>query len=256
MRKLAKLLAGLDDPFQIVKRIRAFAYSKEMDDYALATASRMVTHLFTDAGRTWRQAARRNSQGRLINEALRKELQGSINGAVRHQIERNATIIKSLPLDVSKLVTEHILAESMKGVRANDIAEQIKELFPEKSNARAELIARTETSKTSTALTRARSENLGVGWYVWRTSEDSRVRDSHALMNGVLVRWSDPPSPEQLDGEKRSYGHYHAGEIFYCRCYGEPVIDRDLIAWPAKVYYGGRIQKMTRKQFETLFFRV
>ncbi|WP_220389001.1 phage head morphogenesis protein [Paenibacillus tyrfis] len=179
-------------------------------------------------------------------------MQGSINGAVRNQIERNATIIKSIPLDVSKLVTEHILVESMKGVRAIDIAEQIKELFPEKSNARAELIARTETSKTSTALTRARSENLGVDWYVWRTSEDSRVRDSHALMNGVLIRWSDPPSPEQLDGEKRSYGHYHAGEIFYCRCYGEPVIGLDRIAWPAKVYYGGRIQRMTRKQFESI----
>ncbi|WP_414859012.1 phage minor head protein [Paenibacillus elgii] len=146
----------------------------------------------------------------------------------------------------------HVLSESLKGTRASDIAQQIKVLFPEKSEASADLIARTETSKASSALTRARSESMGIYWYVWRTSDDSRVRDAHALMEGVLVKWTNPPSPERLDGEKRTYGHYHCGGIFNCRCYAEPVIDLDLIAWPAKVYYGGRIQKMSRKQFESI----
>ncbi|MCM3141669.1 phage minor head protein [Brevibacillus sp. MER 51] len=140
----------------------------------------------------------------------------------------------------------------MKGTRASDIAEQIKQFFPEATKAKAGLIARTEVSKTSTALTQARCEFIGADWYIWRTSEDARVRDSHQLMDDVIVKWNDPPNPEKLDGQKHAFGHYHAGCIFNCRCYSEPVIDMNLINWPAMVYYGGRIQRMTRKQFEKI----
>ncbi|WPS86474.1 phage minor head protein [Brevibacillus halotolerans] len=213
---------------------------------------KMVTHLFSDAGRTWRQAAKTNSKGRLIFHALQKEMRGHIGAAVRLQAERNAAVIKSLPIDIAKQVNEHVLREVMKGTRSTEIALQIKEFFPEASEAKANLIARTEVSKTSTALTQARCEFVGADWYIWRTSEDSRVRDSHQLMDGVLVKWSNPPNPEKLDGVKRTFGHYHAGEIFNCRCYAEPVIDLDLINWPAKVHYDGRIQRMTRKQFEKI----
>ncbi|MFC3768372.1 phage minor head protein [Paenibacillus sp. GCM10012303] len=252
MDQLEKLLIGLGDPFEIAKVIRNYTTSRRFADYAEAIATKMVTHLYSDAGRTWRQAARKNSRGRMIYEALQKELQGPLGAAVRHQIERNAAIIRSVPLDVSRQVTEHVGREVLKGTRAIDIAEQIKTYFPDVTKAKAGLIARTETSKTSTALTQARSELIGVDWYVWRTSEDTRVRSSHRIMEGVLIRWSNPPSPELLDGERRSFGHYHAGNIFNCRCYPEPVIDLDLIQWPAKVYYGGTVQRMSRKQFEKI----
>jgi SPP1 gp7 family putative phage head morphogenesis protein len=252
MQSLEALLLGLDEPLEIIRAIKTFALSKGFAAYAEATALKMVTHLFTDAGRTWRQAARKNSRGRMIYEALQKELQGPIGGAVRHQILRNAAIIKSLPLDIAQQVNEHILTEAMNGTRAINMAAQIKAFFPDATKAKAGLIARTETSKTSTALTQARSESLGVNWYVWRTSQDSRVRDSHRLMDGVLIKWTAPPSPEQLDGMKRTFGHYHAGGIFNCRCYPEPVIDLDWIKWPAIVYYGGSLQRMTRKQFENV----
>ena len=212
----------------------------------------MVTHLFTDAGRTWRQAAKRNSKGLRIFEALLKEMQSPIGAAFRFQVERNAAIIRSLPLDVAKQVNHHIMTEVVKGTRASEIAQQIKQYFPEASKAKANLIARTEVSKTSTALTQVRSEATGVNWYIWRTSEDSRVRGSHRIMDQVLVKWTNPPSPEKLDGQTRTYGNYHAGGIFNCRCYAEPVIDLNLVKWPAKVYYSGSIQRMTRKQFEKI----
>jgi SPP1 gp7 family putative phage head morphogenesis protein len=250
MLNLAGLLDGITDPFEIIDRIRAFAHTKAFSAYAEATAMKMVTHLFSDSGRTWRQAARANGQGRMIYEALLNEMRGPMGGAVRHQIGRNAAIIKSLPLNIASSVTEHIMTESMKGKRASDIAQEIQLLFPEKSKAKASLIARTEVSKTSTAITQARSELVGIKAYVWRTSEDERVRASHKHMKGIIIAWDDPPSPEELDGEKHTYGHYHAGDIFNCRCYPEPIIDLDLIKWPAKIYYGGSIQRMTRKQFE------
>jgi SPP1 gp7 family putative phage head morphogenesis protein len=182
MQSLGKLLAGLNEPNEIVRAMRAFASSKGFLAFAQATATKMVTHLFTDAGRTWRQAAAKNSQGRQIYEALQKELAGPLGAAVMHQVNRNADLIGSMPLDIARKATQHILEESLKGTRASSIVEQLKEMFPDLSNAQASLIARTETSKASTALTQARSQGMGVNWYVWRTSEDSRVREAHARM--------------------------------------------------------------------------
>ena len=73
-------------------------------------------------------------------------------------------------------------------------------------------------------------------------------------MEGVLVCWNDPPSPEKLINEK-FVGYYHAGEIYNCRCYPQPIVKLNFVKWPAKVYYQGKIQRMSRKQFEEILTR-
>jgi hypothetical protein len=70
-------------------------------------------------------------------------------------------------------------------------------------------------------------------------------------MEGVIVFWREPPSPELLVDEK-SVGYYHAGEVFNCRCYPEVLISLNDVQWPHKVYSSGRIQTMTKNQFTTL----
>ncbi|WP_206922968.1 phage head morphogenesis protein [Alicyclobacillus suci] len=212
---------------------------------------KMVTHLFTDAGRTWRQAAKVNSRGSLIYKALMEEMNGPLGGIMAAQIQRNAQYIKDVPADIARQMTEHIMSQSMQGLRHTDIAKNLQQLFPHMTDVKANLIARTETAKTATALTQSRCELHGIPWYRWRTSEDSRVRDSHRIMDKVLVAWDDPPSPEELSKEK-DVGHYHAGCIWNCRCYAEPLIDLDFIQWPCQVYLNGSLRKMSRKQFEHL----
>lgn len=214
----------------------------------------MVTHLFTDAGHTWRQAAHVNSKGHMMYKALIKEMQGPLGYIVNHQINENAELIKTLPLDIAKHVNEHILTESLKGKRSSDIAKEILSLFPEKTEARANLIARTEVGKTSTALTQARSRQLNIPAYIWRTSEDSRVRKAHEKMDGVIVFWDDAPNPEKLEHEKNvKHGPYHSGCIWNCRCYPEVLLDLNQInTWPAKVHYYGQIRKMSRNELERL----
>jgi SPP1 gp7 family putative phage head morphogenesis protein len=248
---IQKSVDGITDPFEIIARLKTLVNNPALNSYAESTALKMVTHLFTDAGRTWRAAASVNSKGRTIYEALKKELQGPIKGSFYFQVKRNAQIIKSMPGTTANKLTAYIADESLKGRRASEIAEDIRKRFPSSTESNINLIARTEVSKTSTALTRARSEDIGLEWYIWRTSEDARVRKSHDHMEDVLVRWTDAPSPEKLIGE-RSVGNYHAGEVFNCRCYPEPLIGIDYIKWPHKVYYAGRIQTMTRKQFEQI----
>ena len=212
----------------------------------------MVTPIAVANMRTWRQAAKKSTKGLLIYKLLKDEVNVNGNYIFEDQIRENVGLIKTLPQDVADKVVRDIVDEAIKGKRARTIETIIREQTDKHSRASARLIARTEVSKTTTAITKARSEDLDIKWYVWRTALDGdRVRESHRNMEGVLVAWTNPPSPEKLVGEK-DVGNYHAGNIWNCRCYPEPLIDIDDVKWPHKVYYQERIQRMTKTQFEQL----
>ena len=244
------------------RTLMALAHTPEFTRFAESAAVKMVTGLFDDQGRTWRQAAKANMKSRTLYQAMQRELQGATGRLLMAQIQRNAGIIKTLPLHISLDVTDYIQRETMKGRRASAIAEEILERFPAHTKARAELIARTEVSKTQTTLTESRSRLYGVNWYVWRAvggkGGDGRTRKSHRNMSGVLVSWDDPPAPEDLfpvigkNGRKyrNTLGHYHAGCCPNCRCYAEPVIVLDVFTWPMRIYRNGSIRRITKKEFE------
>ncbi|MEI4197429.1 phage minor head protein [Roseovarius sp. E0-M6] len=56
-----------------------------------------------------------------------------------------------------------------------------------------------------------RQEDLGIEWYIWRSQDDAKVRDSHAEYDDQVFRWDDPPAGG------------HPGEAHNCRCYAEPI---------------------------------
>jgi SPP1 gp7 family putative phage head morphogenesis protein len=115
-------------------------------------------------------------------------------------------------------------------------------------NFEIQRIARTEVAKADTAITRVRAESIGLNWYEWQTSQDARVRVSHRKMNQVLIDWNDPPSPEQLVKEP-SEGHYHAGNIYNCRCVALPVLSLNSLNWPRRVYHSGSLRLVSKNQF-------
>lgn len=217
------------------------------------------TMLLASNSRSWREAARKSSRGKEIKKDIEKEIKGNVSKRMEELFKYNATLIETLPLKISEDVIRHINSEAFKGKRSEDISKEIKKFFPHNSSASAKLIARTETSKFSSALTQARSEDLGVYWYVWRTSEDVSVRSSHKIMEGVLVNYKHPASPELLD-KRHKYKKiplpYHAGNIYNCRCYQEPLIDLDDINWPYKVYNWKtkQIEVMTLSKFRNEFY--
>lgn len=47
-------------------------------------------------------------------------------------------------------------------------------------------------------------------YYIWRTSGDSHVRLTHAVNNGKIFAWDNPPPTG------------HPGEAYGCRCKAEP----------------------------------
>lgn len=251
MQQFALSAYSRANPADILDAWKDYAASAAFQKAAQDIAMKMVTHLFSDGQKSWREAARVNSRGREIYQALQEELTGQTGVVYYELVGQNARLIGTLPETIAEQVTRYVAKEQQKGRRAEEIAADIANIFPEKTKARAELIARTEVSKASTALTRARCEQVNIHWYVWRTSEDQRVRGSHALMEDVLVCWNAPPSPEALNHEE-SYGRYHAGNTFNCRCYPEPVVKLEALHWPHKVYYQDRIQMMTLAQFKQI----
>lgn len=263
-RRIITQIGDSSDPIFIADILETLSHSKEFRKFADGLALKMVTHLFDDIGNTWRQAAMGNGKGRIIYEALQKELRGRTGQLIKEQIQRNAKIIKTLPQDIASDVTDYVARETLNGRRASDIARDIALKFPEQTKARADLIARTEVSKTQSALIESRCRQIGVNWYVWRAvgglGGDGRTRFSHRQMADVLVAWDNPPAPETLfpvigkHGRRyrNSLGKYHAGCCPNCRCYAEPVIDLDMFTWPMKIYKNGSIKVINRKEFSKI----
>lgn len=95
------------------------------------------------------------------------------------------------------------------------------------TRTRAKLIARTETAKLNSAVTRERQEALGLDVYIWRTSRDERVRHTHEVMEGKYCKYSDPTvyadTPHGPWLKRSSIQGYQGdpGTDFQCRCTAE-----------------------------------
>ena len=237
---------------QITEALVNFGNITRIFEEAVSIASGMATAIAVENAKSWREAARQGSRGRAIYEGLRQELRSGLGIEMAAIVRENAALISSIPAEVRESVNSEISRLQVEGWRASSIAQYLRGRIPELTRSRAALIARTETSKSATALTRVRSEELGIPAYEWATSEDSRVRPSHRHMDKVIVFWDNPPSPEQLIGVKSSLGKYHAGNCPACRCDSYPLLNPENLNWPKRVYWQGRIRTMTLGKFRQL----
>ncbi len=199
---------------------------------------------------SWREAAMKSTRAKEMYRALSAEVNRTGVWSTIQQISRrNAKLIRSVPRAVSEEITRKSTELQLAGERHETLQEKLREIAPHLTRTKIRLIARTEISRAETDITVARARGIGIEWGQWRSSNDQRVRPSHRLMNKVLVKFSDPPDPEILAGEKSNAGHYLAGQTYNCRCVLLPVATLDEIEWPARVYTAGRIRRMNRPQF-------
>lgn len=199
----------VSDPSLVTEALRR--YSEVIAPWAQSVGTYMLADAERRNRKMWFQV------GEEIGRELKREIgQGYIGGVMRELLDDQVHLIKSLPLDAAKRVHELTLEGVSEGTRAAEIAQQILRTG-QVTEARARLIARTEVARTQSVLTQARAEYVGSEGYIWRTAGDFDVRDSHAEMEGKYVRWDTPA--------KLSDGTVcHAGQIYNCRCYPEPVI--------------------------------
>ncbi|HHH2014442.1 TPA: phage minor head protein [Yersinia enterocolitica] len=188
-------------------------YSDLIDGWARTTASKMFDAINAKDVAMWRS----NSQE--ISAGLRHIVENTAVGQVaRNIVEEQIKLIKSLPLQAASRVQDihnQALEAVITGGRAEPFAKEIAK-SGDVAISRANMIARTEIGRASTALTQARSLSIGSSGYIWRTAEDSDVRHSHQKMEGKFVRWDNPPTLDGMTG--------HAGALPNCRCYCEVVI--------------------------------
>jgi len=123
MRRLARMINAIvrsfRDPRQIEAALKRYAQSPDFRKFAEAVARKMITGLFRDMSRTWRQAAAAHGMGRELYQALMRELkQGTKEQQLDTLITDTTYRIVTLPEDIGKEVAKENLRRSgtMSGV--------------------------------------------------------------------------------------------------------------------------------------------
>ena len=261
-----KFLDGLKKLFQGIindakrglsfdKKAQAFLESDEVDSYLRKLVTKMTKNLRVKSAASWREAASKGTNGRMIYNLMKNEMNGPVGARIWEIIENNVSYIKTLPLEWANYASNYAARETFRGKRPEAVEAALRKVIPEHMAKNLKCIARTECAKANAAIVQARAEMCGIQCYFWRCVMDNRSRDSHMHMDKVLVFYDDPPSPEALIG-KTSYGEYHAGNTFNCRCYQEVVVDVRFLPDTFKYYHFGTIQTTTRNAFLKKFGNV
>ena len=187
-------------------------YAEMIDPWANNVASAMLAEVNQADIAGWRKLSGS------ISSSLQREIVVAPTGETFRALQASQVeLIKSIPLESAKRVHDLTIKGLEDSTRAASVAEEIMR-SGEVAKGRAMLIARTEVSRAQSNFTQARAEHVGSEGYVWRTSKDGDVRASHRSMNGKLVKWSDPPTLDNLTG--------HAGCLPNCRCWADVQIPR------------------------------
>ena len=253
LRKL--LQAELDrigrhgDTIEAIQELLQASHAKPVFTFlAEALARDVVTGVAAHNARSWRVAAAESQQGRRIYDLLAREAQNGTGARMASLVRENAQLIRSVPIKLAEQATAIIAKRQREGLRPGAIAKELRQRLPGMAESRIQLIARTEVAKAGYAVTSVRAESLGLTHFTWRTSEDGRVRRSHRLMDGVLIPFTDLPSPEALAGE-RSVGQYGPGGIYNCRCISIPLVNLQSLSWPRRVYINQSLERLSRAEF-------
>lgn len=187
-------------------------YSELLRPWAREVAQSMVDDVANRDANAWAELSR------TMGRELRKEIKNAPTGvAMRALMDEQVDLITSLPTHAARRVHSLTIEALSDGRRAASIAKEILRTG-HVTQSRAMLIARTETSRTATAMTESRAVYVGSEGYFWRTVGDSDVRPLHRKLNGHFFKWDEPPVAGE-NGERS-----HPGAIYNCRCYPEPVL--------------------------------
>lgn len=122
-------------------------------------------------------------------------------------VSANTALIKNMPQQYLTQVESIVRAGVSQGVGVKGLAKELEKINGI-DKRRAELIASDQIGKSNAALTQRRQTDLGIDTYEWSSSNDSRVRPTHAEAEGKIFRWDEPPA---------STGG-HPGTAIKCRC--------------------------------------
>lgn len=147
-----------------------------------------------------------------------------------HGLEMCKDINKTTKDRLRKILSEAIQEGEGLEIRKKKLIEAADELFKDETKWRAELIARTESCATMNAGSNALYMAEGIQQKEWISVQDDRTRDSHLLMDGVVIPINEKfevPATSQTAGGWLEYpGDPTAdpSEICNCRCTEAPFV--------------------------------
>lgn len=138
----------------------------------------------------------------------------------------NAALVTRVPQKVIDDVEAAATRAVTGGLLYEDLQDELEQSFGF-GEKRARLIARDQIGKLYGQVNASRQQDIGVSHYIWRTSNDDRVRGkpdgkypdaevSHWALEGRRFRYGDPNGG--ADG-------LLPGEDYQCRCFAEPSFD-------------------------------
>lgn len=246
--EIARELSKAKNADEIDRIVKRYGKNPKYLKWAESVAKQMAEAQDFKSKQMWKMYFRkyRGKQARKLSSRLQKLIDTMKLDDI---IKENEKLITSFP-DVmgekaKKKYRELVKANVTGGARASQISKYLREI----GVSRADLIARTETGKAATAITERRSENLGLKGYIWKTSLDRRVRQSHRMMNNVICFWNDKPTPGIYE-EPKNDRRVAPGEDYNCRCLATTIVEKSQITEIAKsgkvkVWKNNRIQTMS-----------
>ena len=163
-----------------------------------------------------------------------KQLEKSINVSIKEQSEWWPTMSENWANTNYKLIRSNASAFTDKinviveravanGTTVRDLQEEIQKATTGLSDYKCRLLARDQIGKLQGQISQGQMEEIGLDMYIWSTSGDERVRDSHQEMEGLLCRWDDATVYSEDGGKHwipRPSGavDMHPGQDIQCRC--------------------------------------
>lgn len=215
-------LAGLD---VIVPALKSGDY-----DAALSATGRMgsaVAGVLTDKEieAVWRSAAERSataSRSFWMRQARRAGIAGRVSSpdlppeVVELWRRENERRFAALRDDVAAETRAHLKAMQARGMgptaAAHDVAAHGLPSTNGRMRGRAVVIANDQQLTLAGMIARHQQLDAGITSFVWRTREDSRVRDAHDDLNRLVFEWARPPAIGI------------PGQPINCRCYALGVV--------------------------------
>jgi SPP1 gp7 family putative phage head morphogenesis protein len=198
---------------EIRRKIKELVRRFELDpDSATRSSRRMVNSVKRTVDDRLRSEVRR-SVGIDVEPFLRNDNQ--LTPLIDQAVKDNVALIKSIPEQYFQKLEEHIVGAVVSGARHEKLKEVVGYVGKIAEN-RAKLIARDQVSKLNGSINRIRQSSVGIDEYVWSTSKDERVRETHAENEGKKFRWDNPPEETG-----------HPGEDINCRCVAIPYFNLD-----------------------------
>lgn len=149
---------------------------------------------------------------------------------IKSWAKENTALINKLSEDMLKDVESITLRGLREGQSIDTLKSEIQKRFSITEN-RAKLIARDQTARLNSNLSKARQQNLDLDLYEWSSAGDERTRDSHAALDGYVCTYSDPTIISDDGGKtwfsRASVGGYigDPGTDIQCRCVALPILD-------------------------------